>query len=61
MDLAPLDRGNPNMTTHHSPLLHVHRDREGVPVQPSLLTIGIAAAAIVAILALLVTVLGVAY
>jgi hypothetical protein len=49
------------MTTHPSPLLHVHRDREGVPLQPSLFTLAIAAGAIVAILALLVTVFGVAY
>jgi hypothetical protein len=49
------------MTTHPSPLTHVHRDRDGVPVEASLVTIGIAAAAIVAILALFATVLGAIY
>jgi hypothetical protein len=49
------------MTTHPSPLTHVHSSREGVPLQPSLLTLGIASAMIVAIATLFITVIGVAY
>ena len=49
------------MNSPLSSLTHVHKDSEGVPLQPSLLSFGIAAAAIVAIAALFVSVLGVIY
>lgn len=49
------------MASPLSSLTHVHKDSEGVPLEPSLLTIGIAAVAIVAIAALFVSVLGVVY
>ncbi len=49
------------MTTRPSPLLHVHPDREGVPLEPTLRTAGIATGSLAAILALFLTVLGVIY
>lgn len=48
------------MASRLSPLFNVHPDRDGVPLQPSIVTIGIAAAAIVAVAAMFASVIGVA-